>query len=124
MRDKGETISLDLRATPNLNTPSVPLGGVGFEWAYEMSGGHATVSGEEINHETAMRISTVYSCIAVLAKAIASLPLILRETTKDGSIEAVAHPLHYILAKEPNAEMGRVRFWMTILNNLLLTGNA
>src|SRR5258708_209280 len=90
MRDKGETISLELRGQPTLNTPSVPLGGVGFEWAYEMGGGNSTVSGEAINTDTAMRIVTVYSCIRVLAGSISSLPLVLREQTSEGSIEAVS----------------------------------
>jgi HK97 family phage portal protein len=124
MRDSGETISLNLRGQPTLNTPSVPLGGVGFEWAYEMGGGNSTVSGEAINTEIALRISTVYSCIRVLAYSISVLPLVLREQTKEGSTEAINHALHYILGTEPNVEMGRVRFWNAIVMALMADGNA
>jgi HK97 family phage portal protein len=124
MRDKGETISLDLRSQPTLNTPSVPLGGVGFEWAYEMGGGNSTVSGEAVSTETALRITTVYACIRVLAHSVSSLPLVLREQTKEGSTEAANHALHYILGTEPNIEMGRVRFWNAIVMSLMADGNA
>jgi HK97 family phage portal protein len=117
-------ISLELRGTPTLNTPSVPLGGVGFEWAYELGGGDGTVSGETISNETALRIVTVYACIRVLAQAIASLPLILFEKTATGSSEAENNPLHYILGVEPNPEMDRHRFWSAIVTGLMITGNA
>ena len=115
---------LELRAQPTLNTPSVPLGGVGFEWAYELGGGNATVSGEAINNDTAMRIVSVYACIRVLAHSIGSLPLVLYEKTKSGAKEAEANPLHYILGSEPNAEMDRHRLWSAIITGLMITGNA
>jgi HK97 family phage portal protein len=121
--DKGP-ISLELRGQPTLNTPSIPLGGVGFEWAYEMGGGDATVSGEAISNDIALRIVTVYACIRVLAQAIASLPLTLYEKTPSGSKEADTNPLHYILGTEPNSEMDRHRFWVAIITGLMLTGNA
>ena len=116
--------SLELRQQPTLNTPSVPLGGVGFEWAYEIGGGNSTVAGEAINNDTAMRITTVYACIRVLAQSIASLPLVLYERTTDGAKEAEDHPLHYILGVEPNVEMDRHRFWVAIVTALQLTGSA
>lgn len=119
-----ELLSLELRGQPTLNTPSVPLGGVGFEWAYEMGGGNATVSGEAINNETALRIVTVYACIRVLAQSIASLPLVLYEETPTGRVEAESHSLHYLLGVEPNTEMDRHRFWVAIITGLMLTGNA
>jgi HK97 family phage portal protein len=121
-RDDGSTISLELRQQTTLNTPSVPLSGVGFEWAYEIGGGNSTVSGEAINDETAMRIVTVYACVRVLAKSIASLPCILRETTDTGSSIASTTPLYSILRHEPNSEMGANRFWSTIVACMALTG--
>lgn len=117
-------VSLDLRGQATLNTPSVPLGGVGFEWAYEMGGGNSTVSGEAINNETAMRIVTVYACIRVLSQAIASLPFVLYEETEDGRQEAENNPLYYLLGTQPNIEMDRHRFISTIVAGLMLNGNA
>ena len=123
--DRGDGLTrLELRTQPTLNTPSVPLGGVGFEWAYEMSAGNSTVSGEAINNETAMRVVTVYACIRVLSQAVASLPLSIFEKTKNGSVEANNHALYYLLSTEPNVEMDRHKFWTAILTALLLTGNA
>ena len=100
----------------------MPLAGVGFEWAYEIGGGTSTVSGEAINDDTAMRIVTVYACVRVLAKAIASLPCILRETTDTGSRIASEQPLFSILRHEPNVEMGAKRFWSTIVACMTLRG--
>ena len=123
-RDNGAPISLELRQQATLNTPSVPLGGTGFEWAYELGGGDGTVSGEAINGDTAMRIVTVYACIRVLSGAIASLPLVLKERTANGALNAENNPLFYILGTEPNPEMDRHRFWQAIVTGLLITGNA
>lgn len=112
------------RGQPTLNTPSVPLTGVGFEWAYELGGGNSTVSGEAISQDTAMQIVTVYACIRILANSIGSLPLVLYERTDAGSKEAVSHPLHYILNCEPNVEMGRHPLWSAVITGLMLDGNA
>lgn len=116
--------SLNLRQQPTLNTPSVPLGGVGFEWAYELGGGGSTVSGEAVNDDVAMRIVTVYACIRVLAHSIASLPLNLYERTKGGAKLADSTSLYYLLAVEPNNEMDRHRLWSTVVTNLLIDGNG
>lgn len=112
------------RGQATLNTPSVPLGGVGFEWAYEMGGGNSTISGEAISNDTAMRVVTVYACIRILSHSIGSLPLLLYEKTASGAKEADAHPLYYLLNTQPNAEMGRHRLWAAIITGLMLDGNA
>ena len=114
----------ELRNQPTLNTPSVPLGGVGFEWAYEVGGGSATVSGEAVNNDVALRIVTVYACIRTLAHAVGSLPLVLFERTSSGAKEAESNPLHYILGSQPNVEMGRQRMWAAVVTGLMLDGNA
>lgn len=119
-----EPITLELRAAPNLNNPAVPLGGVGFGWAYEMGGGNATVAGETINDDVAMRITTVYACIRVISQSIASLPCILYERVKDGSKEATNNPLHYLLSVAPNVEMSAHKFWGVVLTQLHITGNS
>ena len=52
---------------------------------------------DAISAESAMRISTVYSCIRVRAESIAMLPLRLYEISKDGSRKpAYKNPLYYI----------------------------
>ena len=123
-RDSGNPICLELRQQATLNTPSVPLGGVGWEWAYELNGGDGTISGESISNETALRIITVYACIRVLSQSIASLPLVLKEKADNGSKIADSNPLSYILGVEPNPEMDKHRLWSTLVTGLMLTGNA
>lgn len=121
---KSPVTSLELRGGGGLNNPAVPLGGVGFQWAYELGEGNATVSGEAISNDTALRIITVYACIRVISQAISSLPFVLYEKANDGATEAENNPLHYILGVEPNPEMDRHRFWSAIITGLMLTGNA
>ena len=59
MPRNNDITSLELRGQPTLNTQSVPLGGVGFEWAYEIGGGNSTVAGEAINDANSLGMPTV-----------------------------------------------------------------
>ena len=59
---------------------------------------------DAISAESAMRISTVYSCIRVRAESIAMLPLRLYEISKDGSRKpAYKNPLYKLLHDMPNS---------------------
>ena len=59
---------------------------------------------DAISAESAMRISTVYSCIRVRAESIAMLPLRLYEISKDGSRKpAYKNPLYKLLHDAPNS---------------------
>lgn len=84
-----------------------------------------TPSGKAVNEHTAMQVTAVYSCVRILAEAIAGLPLHLYKYTSDGGKEkALDHPLYYLLHSEPNAEMTSFVFRETLMSHLLLWGNA
>ena len=72
-----------------------------------------------------MQMTAVYSCVRILAEAVAGLPLQFYRYTEDGSKEkAIDHPLYFLLHDEPNPEMTSFVFRETLMTHLLLWGNA
>jgi len=72
-----------------------------------------------------MQMTAVYSCVRILAEAVAGLPLHLyRYTDSGGKEKAVDHPLYLLLHDEPNPEMSSFVFRETLMTHLLLWGNA
>ena len=72
-----------------------------------------------------MQMTAVYSCVRILAEAIAGLPLHLYTYKEDGGKEkAIGHPLYLLLHDEPNPEMSSFVFRETLMTHLLLWGNA
>ena len=93
-------------------------GGNRFLWG-------SSSSGKVVNEKTAMQMTAVYSCIRILSEAIAGLPLFVYQYGSDGSKEKyLDHPLWRVLHDEPNPEMTSFVFRETMMNHLLLTGNA
>ena len=84
-----------------------------------------TTSGKPVNEHTAMQMTAVYSCVRILAEAVAGLPLHLyKYTTSGGKEKALSHPLYFLLHDEPNPEMSSFVFRETLMTHLLLWGNA
>ena len=94
----------------------------GSSYAFFLGG---STSGKAVTERSAMQMTAVYSCVRVLAEAIAGLPLHLYRYTPDGSkVKAVDHPLYLLLHDEPNPEMSSFVFRETLMTHLLLWGNA
>ncbi len=85
--------------------------------------GYST-SGKAVTERSAMQMTAVYSCVRILAEAIAGLPLHVYRYNGDGKEKAVNHPLYRILHDEPNPEMTSFIFRETLMTHLLLWGNA
>ena len=84
-----------------------------------------TTSGKAVTERSAMQMTAVYSCVRILAEAVAGLPLNLYRYTGDGGKEkAIDHPLYLLLHDEPNPEMSSFVFRETLMTHLLLWGNA
>lgn len=84
-----------------------------------------STSGKAVTERSAMQMTAVYSCVRILAEAVAGLPLHLYKYTKDGGKEkAIDHPLYLLLHDEPNPEMSSFVFRETLMTHLLLWGNA
>ena len=72
-----------------------------------------------------MQMTAVYSCVRILAEAVAGLPLHLyRYNEAGGKEKAIDHPLYHLLHDEPNPEMSSFVFRETLMTHLLLWGNA
>ena len=84
-----------------------------------------TTSGKAVTERSAMQMTAVYSCVRILAEAVAGLPLHLYRYKEDGGKEkALDHPLYLLLHDEPNPEMSSFVFRETLMTHLLLWANA
>ena len=94
----------------------------GSSYSFYMGG---SSSGKAVTERSAMQMTAVYSCVRILAEAIAGLPLHLYRYTEAGGKEKAAdHPLYLLLHDEPNPEMSSFVFRETLMTHLLLWGNA
>lgn len=94
----------------------------GSSYSFFMGG---STSGKAVTERSAMQMTAVYSCVRILAEAVAGLPLHLyRYNDSGGKEKAVDHPLYRLLHDEPNPEMSSFIFRETLMTHLLLWGNA
>ena len=94
----------------------------GSSYTFFMGG---STAGKDVNERSAMQMTAVYSCVRILAEAVAGLPLHLyRYTDSGGKEKAIDHPLYLLLHDEPNPEMSSFVFRETLMTHLLLWGNA
>ena len=66
--------------------------------------GIETVAGEDIDEDTALSITTVFACVAKIAKTEASLPISVVERTGPNERKPVDHPLAELLTTAANEE--------------------
>ena len=94
----------------------------GSAYSFYMGG---TTAGKTVTERSAMQMTAVYSCVRILAEAVAGLPLHVYRYNADGGKEkAIDHPLYLLLHDEPNPEMSSFVFRETLMTHLLLWGNA
>ena len=95
---------------------------VGSRYTFYMGG---STSGKTVTERSAMQMTAVYSCVRILAEAIAGLPLhVYRYNSDGGKAMALDHSLYRLLHDEPNPEMSSFVFRETLMTHLLLWGNA
>lgn len=85
----------------------------------------SSTAGKNVTERSAMQMTAVYSCVRILAEAVAGLPLHLYKYKEDnGKEKAIDHTLYHLLHDEPNPEMSSFVFRETLMTHLLLWGNA
>ena len=94
---------------------------VGSSFTFFMGG---SSSGKSVTERSAMQMTAVYSCVRILAEAVAGLPLHFYKQTEEGKTKAIDHNLYRLLHDEPNPEMSSFVFRETLMTHLLLWGNA
>lgn len=78
----------------------------------------------EWSHDAAMRVSTVYSCVRIIAEDVGTLPLHVKRNGQGNSRElVVGHPVSRVL-RRPNPFMSGVDLRRAMIASLELTGNA
>lgn len=88
-------------------------------------GASPTISGATVSAESAMRCSTVYGSVKVIAESVAQLPLHLYRRASDGGKERASdHPLAALLNDQANDWTSAFEFRMFMQSALLLHGNA
>ena len=94
----------------------------GSSYTFFMGGSSA---GKVVTERSAMQMTAVYSCVRILAEAVAGLPLHLYRYKEDGGKgKAINTNLYHLLHDEPNPEMSSFVFRETLMTHLLLWGNA
>jgi HK97 family phage portal protein len=95
------------------------------EWLVDALFRGLSSSGVKVSPITAMGVSTVYACVSVISKAIASLPLCIYELSPDGDKKkAYDHPMYDLLALNPAKNMTSSEVFGALISNLVLRGNA
>lgn len=73
--------------------------------------GGATASGIAVSNESAMRLSTVYSCINIISRSLSQLPCHLMMKTGNKKSQATDHHVYSLLHDQPNEWMTAPEFW-------------
>ncbi len=103
--------------------PSTPLSNPA-SWLYDAFGASQTVAGPPVNELNAIRATTVFRCVSIIANTIASLPWNVYKRTKDGRETADQHPLYRLLHDAPNRITSSYTFRQIITAGLLTNGNG
>ena len=93
------------------------------EWA-EYFGVKSASSGVAVTVESAKRSAAVYSCVRLIAGAVALLPLPIFERTPDGGRKVFDHPLWWMLNESPYPTLTACSFWEWMLASSLLRGDG
>lgn len=80
-------------------------------------------AGIEVTPKNAMQLSTVYSCIRVLAETIGMLPINLFEVDGNTRSKATGHSVQKLLRSGPNDYMTTLEWHELIVTHLGLRGN-
>lgn len=76
-----------------------------------------------VTPETAMRLSTVYSCVKVLSETVSTLPCYLYK--KDGETKSIVdNKLNSLIYEAPNGFQTATEFWAQQVTNICLRGNS
>ena len=95
-----------------------------LSWA-ALFGQQNSRSGVSVNVDSALKVSTVFACLRVLADGIAQVPLKVYREKADGSKElAKDHPAYRLLSRRPNDWMTSFEFRQVMMFHAVLLGNG
>lgn len=83
-----------------------------------------TAAGVAVSAESALRLSTVYRCAAIIAGAIASFPCPVYRRVKEDRERATDLPVYWLLNERPTASWSAASWWEHNLFSMLLKGDG
>jgi HK97 family phage portal protein len=85
----------------------------------------ASHAGEPVTASSVLGLSAAWACVNLLSGTIASLPLMVYRTARDGSrTVAKDHPLYRVLHDSPNFDQTAVDYWEFKAASIELWGNG
>lgn len=76
------------------------------------------------NNQTELSIATVFRCVKLLSESVANLPIQVMRLKGDLFAVDISNRLNYLLNIQPNPNLNAFDFWVMVVQNVLLTGNA
>lgn len=86
--------------------------------------GKPAITGHTIDDAGAMRITTAFACVRVLAETVGSVTLKVYERQKNGNAEEVEHDIKEVLITQPNIDMTGLEYREAMTTNLAARGAA
>lgn len=80
-------------------------------------------SGKAVTESTARQVAAVYACVALIAGAVATLPLPIYQRTPEGRRE-VDHRYWWVLNESPTQDMSAASFWEYLVESMCFHGDA
>ncbi|MFC5524025.1 phage portal protein [Polaromonas jejuensis] len=93
------------------------------ELANIIGGGAISNAGPVVNETTAMKVSAVYACVALIAGAISTLPMPIYERTPDGRAR-IEHPYWWLLNEQPEQDISAAVFWEYLISARAFYGDG
>jgi len=82
-----------------------------------------TAAGTAVSEQSAMRTSTAFACVRLIAGALASTPVPVYERVGDAA-EKIDHPFWWLFNEQPTARFSAATFWEFITAQMLLRGDG
>ncbi|MES2959792.1 MAG: phage portal protein [Pseudomonadota bacterium] len=80
-------------------------------------------AGKAVTEDTARQVSAVYACVALIAGAVATLPLQVYERTPEGR-KAIEHDYWWLLNEQPHTEISSATMWEYGVESRLYHGDT
>ncbi|WP_026790353.1 phage portal protein [Pleomorphomonas oryzae] len=90
----------------------------------ELYGGRRSKSGQAVNWENALKVTTVLACARVLGNGVAQIPLKIMRESGGRRVEATDHQLYKLFRFKPNSWQTPSEFKRMIVWHMVLAGNA
>jgi HK97 family phage portal protein len=104
-------------STSSLQSPS--------PWLRLLLGGSETMSGVQVNAETALGITALWRSIDILASSIAALPFkVYRKEENGNRIDEGKHPVSQLIRLLPEDDYLPYTFWYAMIANAILWGHS